>query len=808
LSTETVPVYFCGNENRRQAVRSATGPGGQPLLNGIDFLEVDEASQTVLHLTFIHPLPGEAGEVPAGQPALTSDHFELTGGERVTGIKILSVASDGNRLRLVADRPGDFSHYTLHLLAGPGEEGPPPGYDPRLSTIRFSFKAACPSPFDCQSGQDCESAVPPSPRLDYLARDYESYRRLLLDRLRLLMPDYQETSPADFPIALTELLAYAGDQMAYAQDANATETYLGTALQRVSVKRHARLRDYWMHEGCNARTWVQVSVEAGGASDGLMLKTGTGFFAGRAADLEYARAGQPERMDLSRSRVFESMETLALRSAHNQFSFYTWSDTECTLCKGARSATLRRNPGSSLAPGMVLVFEEVTDPLAPAGSEAPGRPEWRWPVRLTSVEETTDILTGELLYAIEWAREDALPFSFVISRRIDDILVENITLACGNIVLADHGLTLEDHSLHPELHPPAAPLDGSVYRPVLEKSPLSHRQSLADPQDTPASRCTLQDPAQARPALTLHSNGEEWNPVGDLLGSDENAAEFVVETGNRRESYLRFGTGEHGRAPSPGQSFRVRYRIGSGTAGNIGADSLSATLDGLEGILRVRNPLPARGGTDPESIEQVKQFAPVAFRTQNRAVTLADYEEMARRYPGVQQAKAQFRWLASWYTVMLVVDRTEGREIDQAFRDGLIAHMERFRMTGYDLEVRDPVYVPLHIQLEVCLRRGADGSAVHRELSERLGPGSAGLFHPGNLTFGQRIYGSRIIAEAMQVSGIDHARLVMLKRFREPAGKELEDGYLEVSGLELPRLANDPSQPERGKIEFILKGGF
>ena len=70
------------------------------------------------------------------------------------------------------------------------------------------------------------------------------------------MPAWQERSPADIGIALVELLAYAGDQLSYYQDAVATEAYLGTARRRVSVRRHARLLDYPMHDGCNARAWV------------------------------------------------------------------------------------------------------------------------------------------------------------------------------------------------------------------------------------------------------------------------------------------------------------------------------------------------------------------------------------------------------------------------------------------------------------------------------------------------------------------------------------------------------------------------
>ena len=54
----------------------------------------------------------------------------------------------------------------------------------------------------------------PPPPIDYLAKDYASFRRLMLDRLALLVPDWRERNPADLGVALVELLAYAGDHSA------------------------------------------------------------------------------------------------------------------------------------------------------------------------------------------------------------------------------------------------------------------------------------------------------------------------------------------------------------------------------------------------------------------------------------------------------------------------------------------------------------------------------------------------------------------------------------------------------------------
>src|SRR5207237_788573 len=78
----------------------------------------------------------------------------------------------------------------------------------------------------------------------------------------------------------------------------------------------------------------------------------------------------------------------------------------------------------------------------------------------------------------------------------------------------------------------------------------------------------------------------------------------------------------------------------------------------------VRNPLPARGGIDPESLEHVRQSAPVAFRTLERAVTPDDYATVAERHPEVQRAQATVRWTGPSRTVLLTIDRLGGRPPD------------------------------------------------------------------------------------------------------------------------------------------------
>src|SRR6202035_3449141 len=92
-------------------------------------------------------------------------------------------------------------------------------------------------------------------------KDYSSFRQLIFDRLALTMPAWQEQHVPDVGVTLVEIFAYVADYLSYYQDAVATEAYLGTARQRISVRRHVRLVDYRMHEGCNARAWVWLDTD-------------------------------------------------------------------------------------------------------------------------------------------------------------------------------------------------------------------------------------------------------------------------------------------------------------------------------------------------------------------------------------------------------------------------------------------------------------------------------------------------------------------------------------------------------------------
>lgn len=877
--------YRCLDAGRRALVRD-TLLDGKPVVNGMDYLQVldhEESEQALrqrtLVVVFFHPLP-----------ELDRTRVRVEGGVRITPVQVqwavradkltagkvnasvqeyidqLAATTGKPRLLIVrTDVRGDFSTYRLVVERRASDTLP---FDPLLAVIDFCFKVECPSEFDCRAASECPPETRRAPVIDYLARDYASFRRLMLDRLAVTMPGWQERNPADVGVAIVETLAYAADHLSYYQDAVATEAYLGTARRRTSVRRHARLLDYPMHDGANARAWVAFEVAAGSVTDG-------GTLPGPNPDPASGRAGTRLLTQIPAPRgslslttqeftqalsdgalVFETLHDVRLHASRNEIYFHTWGNDHCCLPRGATRATLLRRGRDALIgegelrPGDVLIFEEVRG--ADSGEPADLDPTHRHAVRLTEVLYTADPLNPDRpatpipVIEIAWASADALPFPLCLWNVVDAAGSHvPVAVAHGNVALADHGLTVRD-----EMLPAFVP--GQVYRPTLKSGPLTRQgraraafgaltsgELLLDSQGEPAV-VDMAGPAASAlswemrdvlPAVyLLDPNGDAWRPQPDLLASDRFAHDFVAEAEDDGRATLRFGDGISGSLPIGGLT--ATYRVGNGRMGNVGAESIAHVLDGPAGITSARNPLPAAGGTDPESVDEVRLYAPQAFRTQERAVTEADYALMAERHPEVQRATANRRWTGSWYTLFVTVDRRgmragePARSADQEFTGEMGRYLQRYRLTGHDLEIALPIYVSLDIALSVCVASGYVRANVRQALyqafsSGDLPGGGRGFFHPDNFTFGQPVYLSQVIAAAMRVPGVAWVDLRTdgsyddsspkpnrFQRWGQASHGEVAAGYIPMGWLEIARLDNDPNRPENGKIEFFMQGGL
>ncbi len=791
----------------------------------------------------------------AGDPVRARQIFRIRGGSRIVAgsasgqVQVTAVAGiDATRIGLRIEPVGDYSTYTIELVWNASL------IDPFFSAIGFKFRPGC-------FTNDCAPVLggrppAPNPPIDYLAKDYDSFRHTLMVAMAERVPGWASTSEADHDQVLIDLFAAAADELSDYQDRVMAEAYLGTTRKRVSLARHARLVDYHLHEGNQASTWLAVDVVAGQApftlaDQELVVWTGaavaddqTVFFASRQKRLEPA---QRQRLD----------------PLLNRLRLHTWRNARPALGAGSTSADIA--PVSGLASQAQadalrdlvrggqwreMLLAEMLNPLT--GAVAGRRRSKRQLLRLLAgtdpdrgaAESIFDPVTGAWIVRVHWREEDALRFDYSFTTFCPGpppTAVEDVSIFYGNLVPVHEGRPLEVHFYEP----------GSVL--PTETDSVKHRyyeraNRFADGRDwvraelpdegplaylPPATGAapTGEDPARSTMWLEVELVGgarETWDEVESLVHSDdsaENGDHYMVETDERQRSVLRFGNGTHGRLLPPGATVHAEYQLGGGPAGNIGADQLvnvQALTGALNGaVVAATNPFDVTDGREPEPAERIRRNAPEAFRArQLRAVTIADYVKRAEEVSGVSRAVARYAWTGSWRTVRIAIDPAGFTALGDPRSDALwdelrprIAnHLEAVRLIGEDLELRPPRYVPLDIRVVVCA-----GEAYWREdlrfvLEQEFSDGwtsdgRRGFFHPDEWSFGQALHRSTIEGRIHQIAGVDRIVRIAMKRFATPLPAVPGTEVLEMAFDEIVLLANDPSHLERGLIRFDVQGG-
>ena len=160
-------------------------------VQAIDYLEVDGRASSCSSIHFI--AQGHRGRQPAAARLLDDlaahpAQVRITGGERVAHIRVEHVAARrADPARPRRPQAGDFSTYTLTLDAIARDR---PGLRRAWrSRSRPAARRASTAPAACE----CEEIARRRPQIDYLAKDYRSFRQALLDRLPTRRPGLDGT---------------------------------------------------------------------------------------------------------------------------------------------------------------------------------------------------------------------------------------------------------------------------------------------------------------------------------------------------------------------------------------------------------------------------------------------------------------------------------------------------------------------------------------------------------------------------------------------------------------------------------------
>ena len=774
-------------------------------INGIDFVAVDPLDPRSLFVHFLNAVALSGAAVSA----------TITGGDSVPTVPVAAITAgdwgadvEGRPvLTLHAQLDGDFSEYLLTLAI--------PAADPQLidlafSTSRFSFKANCPSDFDCAPPpHSCPPDDAPAPPIDYLAKDFDSFRRALLDFSALRYPRWVERSEADFGVMVAEALAAVADDLSYLQDRVAAEAVIETASQRRSLVSLARLVDYEPRPATSGTTWLQLAVSTPGAV---------------AAGLQVS-APAPDGSLIP----FETGEGLADTAAatvsnlwNQGIAPYWFDDADRCLPAGATELWVAGH-GFAFTPDHAILIQ----------TDLPGDSQRRL-IHLVATAgvvgfEATDPLFGDApVTRLRWRASEATDRDIDLTR----------TTLGGNLVRATQGARVSETFAIGAVPAtaPGAPLaiarrgpNGDetspnwIHRYPLGRAPLAWL-AQADAEAAPQPELLL---AQDLPTV------RSWTFAANLLKAEATDLAVTVDpvawravgfssTGAPTHwdidgdggSTLRFGDDVFGNAPAEQDLFTLTYRTGVGAAGNVAADTIARLLPGGAGIVTAaRNPFPVTDGADAETRDQIVRRAPQAFRAkQFRAVRPEDYEAAAESLPWVQKAGTSFRWTGSWLTVFTAVDPIGAEQVDLAHEIELVELLNRRRLAGYESYAPAPRYLSLDLRIEVCAKPGWLDGDVEAAVLDRLGSsdraGDAdGFFFANRFTFGSPLYRSRLEAAIQAVPGVLGVRSVRYRHRSSFAGFVDLPEAVTPGTKQILRVDNDPDWPERGTIRVTVEGG-
>lgn len=808
-----------------------------------------------------------------------SDIFPISGGHRVvagpgTGqvqVRTISKSPDFDAanstqpttLVLTVTPIGDYSTYTLGVDTG---QFPTNAVimDPVFDEIDFKFRPGC---FNTNCAPDWNPAPRPpgEPVIDYLAKDYDSFRHTMIAALMQRVPDWEPSSEADLDEVLLDLFSAAADELSDYQDRVMNEAYLASARKRVSLARHARLMDYHIHQGNQASTWLALEVALSQPSEPQVGATRQYFL----AENYKVWSGTPTE-DAS-SIVFLTGAAQRVHQLVNRMGLYTWSDAIPSLAAGDTTADLTLflddvTPATDKASALVvealirtgvitqLVIQEHLNPAT--GTINGVNPRHRQLLKLLSGPDGAVAIFDPSpvppanpgwFVRVSWEQKDALTSNYCFTVDCPDTgKVSNASLFHGNLVevrqgVLQEGIVFKDPGTI--LTPPKEFHYERVGRWDLRDDALGKWGAICALPDHPlAYRKTEQgEPTGDVPPLSTLAvkvkepgGGEDfWDEVPSFIHSDdgdETGDHFVVETDEDRLSYIRFGNGRNGKELPDNAEVHCTYQVADGPAGNVGVDTLihfdpgAAPFQKLEAgvltstaptpshkIIRCWNPFDVTNGRAPEPAATIIRRAPEAYRRhQLRAITLQDYVDWAEKVPGVSGAAARYAWTGSWRTVQITIDPAGTTELAPEVRAEIARHLNAVRLIGEDLEIRPPRFVPLEIHVSLCasLDYWPEDlkSILEQEFSDGWTPdGRRGFFNPDLWAFGQQLKASQIAGRILSVEGVEHIIAVTMRRWNGPG--TVSDEITNIAFNEIVQVANDPDHQELGFIDFVVQGG-
>jgi len=260
-------------------------------------------------------------------------------------------------------------------------------------------------------------------------------------------------------------------------------------------------------------------------------------------------------------------------------------------------------------------------------------------------------------------------------------------------------------------------------------------------------------PSGVESSLKMYVNDVLWHAVDVFYGHGPEERIYITRRSNDGKTTVIFGDGVTGaRLPSGLENIRATYRKGIGLGGLVKANQLSQLLTRPLGVKGVVNPLPAKGAADPEDLDDARSNATLTLMTFDRVVSLQDYEDFARAFPGIAKALATWTWKGQKRHIYITVAGANGALVNPG--DELYINLSKaIRTSGNGpVSITLSSYKPVYFRITANIKVDAD--YIPEKVLQMVEAQLRSVFSFKARSFGQPVALSEVITVCQRVKGV------------------------------------------------------
>ena len=214
--------------------------------------------------------------------------------------------------------------------------------------------------------------------------------------------------------------------------------------------------------------------------------------------------------------------------------------------------------------------------------------------------------------------------------------------------------------------------------------------------------------------LSVTVDDVEYSYVDFMDVNNKSGLYYTVAYDSDYYGYISFGDGTYGVNPSKNLVIKILYVTNASVSDNVDPYSIthinSVIYDYNNSIvnnINVINDDYSSGGSDAETLEEIKRNAPAIYRTQKRCVTEQDFKDMALAINGVRKVNVitnkQMDEIGIFGVKLCIIPETplNGGYASEAFKREVLSQMDERKMVSTQVELVDPSYIRFNVNIGI-----------------------------------------------------------------------------------------------------------